>query len=170
MMDYNKIIKELSKNREVFKSLLLGLEKEEYLWKSKPEKWCLLEIICHLFDEEREDFRSRTLHILENPELPLPQIDPAGWVKDRIYIQQNYTETLDNFLKERERSVKWLQSLTNPNWNNVNNHPIFGKMTAKMLFSNWLAHDYLHIRQTIKLKFDHLIELSNETLNYAGDW
>jgi len=169
-MDYNKIIQELSKNREVFKSLLSGLGKEEYLWKSKPEKWCLLEIICHLFDEEREDFRARILHLLENPELPLPQIDPAGWVQERIYIQQNYAETLDNFLRERERSVKRLQALTNPSWMNVYNHPIFGQMTPKMFLSNWLAHDYLHLRQILKLKFDYLKELSNETLTYAGEW
>lgn len=24
-----------------------------------PEKWCLLEIVFHLYDEEREEFRAR---------------------------------------------------------------------------------------------------------------
>jgi hypothetical protein len=73
-------------------------------------------------------------------------------------------------LAEREQSVKWLQSLTNPKWDNVHEHSKFGKMTAKMFLSNWLAHDYLHIRQITKLKYDYLKQLTNEDLDYAGNW
>ena len=169
-MNYNKIILELSRNQDIFKELLTGLNDEEYLWKSNPEKWCLLEIICHIYDEEREDFRARLRHVLETPTEPLPPIDPAGWVKGRSYIAKNFTETMDKFLDERQKSIKWLNSLSDPEWENAYIHPKFGKMTAKMFLSNWLAHDYLHIRQIIKLKFDYLKGLSDETLNYAGDW
>lgn len=149
---------------------MTGLTEEEYLWKSNFDKWCLLEIICHLYDEEREDFRARIRHVLETPTKPLPQFDPTEWVKERNYIDKNYTETIDKFLDERQKSIKWLNSLSNPEWENAYIHPKFGKMTAKMFLSNWLAHDYLHIRQIIKLKFDYLKGLSDETLNYAGDW
>ena len=169
-MNYTKIIQELLRNRDIFKGLLTGLIEEEYLWKSNPEKWCLLEIICHLYDEEREDFRARTKHVLETPAKPLPPIDPAGWVKERNYIDRNYTETMDKFLEERQQSVKWLKSLAGPKWDIAYNHPKFGQMTARMFLSNWVAHDYLHIRQILKLKFDYLKQLSDENLTYAGDW
>lgn len=169
-MDYNKIIMELLRNKDVFRALLTGLSKEQYLWKSNPEKWCLLEICCHLYDEEREDFRTRTKYVLETPELPLPTFDPVKWVEKRAYIKQDFNSTLDKFLKEREKSVKWLQSLRNPDWDNTYNHPKFGKMTAKMFLTNWLAHDYLHIRQIISLKFDYLKQLTHESLSYAGNW
>jgi hypothetical protein len=43
-------------------------------------------------------------------------------------------------------------------------------MTAMLFLSNWLAHDYLHIRQIIKLKFDYLEKMTGEGLSYAGDW
>jgi len=43
-------------------------------------------------------------------------------------------------------------------------------MTASMFFSNWLAHDYLHIRQITRLKYDYLKQLTNEDLSYAGTW
>jgi len=167
---YNKIVAELSSNKEILKELLTEVSIEEYLWKTTPDKWCLLEIICHLYDEEREDFRARMRHVFENHELPLPPIDPPGWVQKRQYIQQNYSETLNKFLKEREQSIKWLQSLKNPKWENAYDHPKFGEMTAKMFLSNWLAHDFLHIRQILKLKFDYLKKLSDETLTYAGEW
>ncbi len=169
-MDYNKIIGELSRNKDVFKALLFGLPKEQYLWKSSSEKWNLLEITCHLYDEEREDFRTRTKYVLETPELPLPKFDPIKWVEERKYIQQDFNSMLAKFLKEREQSVEWLQSLTNPKWDNAFKHKKFGEMTAKMFLTNWLAHDYLHIRQIISLKFDHLKQLTNESLVYAGNW
>jgi hypothetical protein len=169
-MNDTEIIKGLTRNRDVFNELLRDLTQEQYLWKLSPEKWCILEIICHLYDEEREDFRTRTKHVLETPTAPFPPIDPQGWVETRSYIRQNYEDKLNDFLTEREHSIKWLQTLSNPNWDNASEHPNMGKLTAKMLLSNWLAHDYLHIRQITKLKYDYLKQLTNEDLNYAGNW
>ena len=169
-MNNIKITQELSRNSKVIKELLKGLAKEEYLWKPAPEKWCLLEIICHLHDEECEDFRARTKHALETPTEELPSIDPAGWVKERVYIQQDFDIKLNTFLKERAASVKWLQALTHPKWDNAYEHSKFGSMSAKMFLSNWLAHDYLHIRQILQLKFEYIRHLTKEPLNYAGDW
>ena len=169
-MDINFFIKKFLKNQEIFKTLLSGLDKDDYLWKSAPEKWCLLEIICHLYDEEMEDFRARIKHVFTDPSIPLPPIAPADWVTERKYIEQNFSVMLDKFLAERERSLAWLQSLNNTPWENAYPHPKFGPMSAKMFLSNWLAHDYLHIRQIIKLKYDRLKEISGEELDYAGNW
>jgi hypothetical protein len=169
-MDLSTILSEFSKNKEVFKYLLAGISKEEYLWKSSPEKWCLLEILCHLYDEEREDFRARIQHVFTNPELSLPALAPADWVSERKYIQQNFSEMLEKFLKEREKSIHWLQSLSNPPWENTHQHPKLGPVSAILFLNNWLAHDYLHIRQITKLKYDRLKTLSGEDLGYAGNW
>lgn len=169
-MNYAIIINELSKNSNVFKELLSDLTGEIYLWKPNPEKWCLLEIVCHFYDIEREDFRARTKLVLETPAEPLSPIDPPGWVESRNYMQQNYYDRLNDFLTERERSVEWLQNLSHPDWANAYTHPKFGKMTAKMFLSNWLAHDYLHIRQITRLKYDYLEQLTHEDLSYAGSW
>ncbi len=43
-------------------------------------------------------------------------------------------------------------------------------MTAKMFLSNWLAHDYLHLRQILDLKFNYHKLLSGDSLTYAGKW
>jgi len=170
MISRETIIEDLGKNRFIFENLLKNKNKDEYLWKPTPDKWCLLEIICHLHDEEREDFRARTKHTLETPTQPLPKIDPQGWVKSRIYIEQEYSEKLNQFLKERELSLEWIGSLSKPEWENYHEHPKFGKMTARMFLANWLAHDYLHMRQILNLKFQYLKTLTNEDLTYAGNW
>lgn len=169
-MDHSFIINTLETNKAQFNSLLQNLSKEELLWRAAPEKWCLLEIICHLYDEEREDFRTRVKHTLENPDLPLPSIDPASWVKERHYLEQNFDGKLHSFLEEREQSVRWLKSLTNPQWKNTHLHPKFGPMSAEFFLANWLAHDYLHMRQIIAIKFQYLKFTSSVNLAYAGDW
>ncbi len=169
-MNYSTIINELGRNNQVFIGLLSGMTREEYLWKPAPEKWCLLEIACHLVDEEREDFRARVKHVLENPDLPLLLIDPQGWVKERNYIGQDFETVIAKFSEERNQSVSWLKSLSSPPWKNANNHPKFGLLSAEMFFANWLEHDYLHIRQIVSLKHHYLKNHSGIDLTYAGNW
>ncbi|MBT8256324.1 MAG: DinB family protein [Bacteroidia bacterium] len=166
----HKIVSELARNKAVFEGLLTGLDQEAYLWKVQPDKWCLLEIICHLYDEEREDFRARVRLVLESPEEHHPSIDPQAWVKSRKYIEQDFQSKLESFLKEREISVAWLESLEDPKWHNTYNHPKVGPLTAGFFLSNWLAHDYLHIRQITRLKYDYLGHTSGNVLDYAGNW
>ncbi len=169
-MNLRYIIHELDRNKMVFNSLFENLEKQLYLWKPAPDKWCLLEIICHLYDEEREDFRARVKHTLENPEKPMPPIDPVGWVTERNYFEQDYSSVLQNFLLERFYSVEWLNQLKDAQWNNSYNHPQLGIFTAEKFLSNWVAHDYLHIRQIARTKYLYLENLTKQDLSYAGKW
>lgn len=169
-MDYTAVIDQLAKNKNVIGNLLHGSPEAMYRWKQEPGKWSLLEIICHLCDEEQLDFRARVKHTLETPGEPMPAIDPPGWVTAHRYAGQAFEQKLNEFFHEREQSVQWLRELQNPQWLNAYQHPKFGAMTAKMFLSNWLAHDYLHIRQILKLRFDYLKENTGEDLSYAGAW
>ncbi len=170
-MDSNYYIKQLAENGLRIKSFLQDTGRKEQLWKPSEDKWCLLEVICHLYDEEELDFRNRLNHVLTTPDEDLPSsIDPERWVKDKKYIEQDFDEKLTGFLNKREQSVTWLHSLENPNWKNAYQHPKYGPLTAKMFLVNWVAHDYLHIRQIVKLKYDYLKELSHQNLQYAGEW
>ncbi len=167
-MDF--LVEQLNENKSVFIDLLKDIDKDMYLWKQNPKKWCLLEIVCHLYDEEREDFRFRTKWVLDKPKQTPPPFNPVIWVTERNYIEQDYNHILNKFIEEREQSVAWLTSLESPGWGNYFEHPKKGKLTAKFFLTNWLAHDYLHIRQITKLKFDYLEHQSGEKLDYAGTW
>jgi hypothetical protein len=169
-MNHQAIIYELQRHQKVFETMLSNIPEACYSWKPAPEKWCLLEIVCHLYDEEREDFRARVRHILEQPAASMPSIDPQGWVAARKYMEQDYETKLRSFLQERNASIKWLQSLAAPVWTNVYQHPTLGSMSAEMILANWLAHDYLHIRQITGVKFQYLQHSSSQSLNYAGNW
>lgn len=169
-MKTDLIIHHLESNSLVFKTLLEGKEADEYNYRPDKNSWTILEIICHLCDEEREDFRARVKNTLMNPGKQPPPIDPPGWVKSRKYAEQLYGEKLESFMTERKESIKWLKSLSNPSWKNTYTHPTAGIMTAYGLLVNWLAHDYHHIRQINRRMYEYLQKKSGVGLGYAGDW
>lgn len=169
-MKTDLITDHLESNRLVFQSMLAGKDADEYNFRPDKNSWTILEIVCHLLDEEREDFQTRVKNTLTSPEKQPPPIDPPGWVKSRNYAAQNYIEKIDSFLKERKTSIKWLRSLDNPSWKNTYKHPTAGVMTAYYLLTNWLAHDYHHIRQINRRSYEYLQKKSGVKLGYAGDW
>jgi len=169
-MHPNTIIDELHKNHSVFQKLLEGTSQEHYRFKPDSSTWCLLEVLCHLLDEEREDFRARVKHVLEHPELPLQSISPKTWPVERDYLNQNFDTVLHDFLFERQQSVAWLRSLKEPNWNLSITNDALGTMTAHSFLTNWLAHDYLHIRQINRIKYEYLNAKGSADLGYAGNW
>lgn len=169
MNDISLYIASLRANAETFQSLF-NVPVEHIKWKQKAEQWNLLEIACHLHDEEREDFRMRLKLVLESPGKPFPPIDPAGWVHSRRYDMQDFKTIVKKFIEERTISISWLLSLQNPDWGNIYVHPKIGPMSAKFILANWVAHDYLHIRQIARIKYDYLKWFSEEDLSYAGNW
>jgi len=169
-MNLKFCIDQLIQNKEIFYILFSDVDSDFRVWKQNSEKWSLLEILCHLYDEEREDFRQRFQHILESPENDPPAINPQAWVLERNYLIQDFEHKLESFMHERDHSIAYLQSLDNIPWENTHDHQHFGPITAKHYLYNWLAHDYLHIKQITKLKYDYLVSKSDQDMTYAGEW
>jgi len=168
-MNTSYIIRELDLNKVTFEQRLKVKSQEEIYWKPNPEHWCLLEIVCHLVDEEVEDFRTRVKTALI-PDLPFVPIDPEGWVTSGAYIAQDYDAKVSAWLAEREKSLHWLQSLGMVNWESSLDHPELGPISAYRFLANWLTHDHIHIRQILKVKQAYLAHISGQDLRYAGNW
>jgi len=169
-MQVNEIINQLESNYKVFESLFSNNTPEQIKWKPSENKWCLLEIVNHLYDEECEDFRARLGKIL-NQDSEWDPIDPEGWVTSRKYIENDYFQTLKKFLDERKKSIEWLRNLKVDDWMVKAVHPKFGEFAAYPMLCNWLAHDYLHFRQIIRLKYQMLeAGLKPGEFGYAGEW
>ena len=170
-MNHSIIIQKLEINAATLKSLLENISDEQAHWKPSPEKWSLLEIVNHLYDEEREDFRQRIMSIFEDPKKEWAAIAPADWVTEREYAKRNFNNSLNNFLDERKKSIEWLKSLESPDWKAFYIHPKLGEMSAEKLLANWLAHDYLHIRQITYMHWNYLMHVTPSiNLDYAGEW
>ena len=106
MTFHDDVINELGSNRNVFEALFTNVPEEMILWKDDPNRWSLLEIICHLYDEEKEDFGARVRSVLEDPGKALDPINPQGWVKERRYAEQDLKLVLASFLEQRKKSVE----------------------------------------------------------------
>ncbi len=171
MVDLERFTIRLSRNADTIASLVQGVAQAQARWKPDSQAWSILEVINHLYDEEREDFRQRLDLILHQPDRPWPPNDPEGWVIERQYNQRDLKISLENFLKERERSLAWLNDLAAPNWENSYKHPSAGTITANDMLAAWAAHDLLHIRQLVELHWAYHAQAARPiALNYAGIW
>jgi len=161
-MNHQKIKENLRVNRDVFKYLFQTVSEEQARWKTGKDRWSILEVINHLDDEEREDFRKRLELVLNNPEDQWPPIDPEGWVVQRKYNERNLNQSLQNFFEERETSLLWLNKLDLPDWQATHHHPQMGPMSAELILANWLAHDLFNIRQVTDLHFAYLVPVHKQ--------
>jgi hypothetical protein len=170
IMNLDYFIARFSTNRGVFKSLLADVSPDQSRWKPSGDKWSMLEVVNHLYDEEREDFRQRLELTLANPAEPWPPINPRDWVITRGYNDRAIETSLNNFLLERENSLRWLRELSQPNWENCNQGPN-GRLSAGDLLASWLAHDYLHIRQLARLHWQYVGKTAQPYQTaYGGPW
>ncbi len=155
-----------------FPALVCAFNPEDIKWKPDKESWSVLEIVCHMTDEEQEDFSLRVFSTLCNPDATWPPIDPQGWVESRNYASQDLDTQLDRWTQLRTDNINQLRSLTNPNWSNTMQHPHFGPMSAIGLLAAWSAHDALHLRQLARRLHQLAFRDANSdpTTRYAGDW
>ncbi|MBM4422122.1 MAG: DinB family protein [Chloroflexi bacterium] len=171
MLSLTSAIARLSANAEAFAALTRSVSDEQARWKPSAEEWSVLEVVCHLHDEEREDFRQRVDLTLHSPATDWPPIDPMGWVTARGYNQRELAPMLDSFLSERRKSVEWLSGLKEPDWSMARRHPVAGTMTAGDVLGAWVAHDHLHIRQLNHLHWQYLAaQVDPVSTDYAGGW
>ncbi len=169
-MDFSHLLRLMKDNTGRIKALAGGVAQEQARWKPDAESWSILEVINHLYDEEREDFRVRLNLILHDPEKEWPPIDPEGWVTARRYNEREIESSLKNFLEERQRSFEWLASLDGADWYATHTSP-FGSMRAGDMFVSWVGHDLLHLRQLVELHRAYLkVQASPYGIEYAGPW
>lgn len=66
MTSISHCISQISLNHSVFAAMLKDISKDHYKWKPNEKAWSILEIACHLLDEEKEDFKTRLDHVLHS--------------------------------------------------------------------------------------------------------
>ena len=169
-MDEVYFKRQLALNRDRVAALARGISQDMAHWKPNEESWSILEVICHLADEEEFDFLVRLQMILEKSEKDWPEIDPEGWVTERKYNEEDLFEILSRYMDLRNEALAWLDSLENPDWDIVYEAP-FGEISAGDMFASWVTHDLMHLRQLIELQRFYLVEQAKPyRLDYAGEW
>jgi len=172
-MDTTYFIRQLNTNWLSICQILESMDMEQARWRPAPEAWSALEVLNHLADEERDDFRARLRHLHTGSTEPWPTIDPAGWVFSRAYNARELGLSLDRFIGEREESLAWLGKATAAgiNWDRCYTYPPLSGLRAGDLLAAWAAHDLLHLRQLVELKWAYSqAQARDYSAAYAGDW
>ena len=169
--DPTRLISRLERGADAIGAAVSCVGDEDARWKPGDASWSILEIVCHLADEEVEDFRTRTLMTLQSPDADWPPIDPEGWAIEQQYQSRDLHEQLDRFRTERAQSIRLLRENDDPDWTRAHTHPVFGGMSAGQMLACWCAHDALHLRQLSRRMYQ-LVErdASGLDIGYAGRW
>ena len=150
------------------KAAVKGVPKSVLLWAPAPGKWSILEIVCHLRDEEVEDFGARVRVVVEGG-TSFVRIDPQRWAKDRGYIEDDPRKALTALKQSRRDSLAFLSLLDPARLTRVVDQPQLGKMSGLDLIAAWVTHDRLHLAQLAstlaKIGADRWAPLRTE---YAG--
>ena len=169
-MNFETLYKELQTSTEIIRALVSGISQDEACLKPDPEAWSILEVLCHLYDEEREDFREHLDFILHRQDEEWHVINPQGWVTERKYNEQDFVGMQDRFFAERRHSLEWLGSLANADWDTTYTSA-YGSASAGEMFASWIAHDNLHIRQLVELRRMRIEAITKPySIEYAGEW
>jgi hypothetical protein len=165
----------LESGGEAIVLLFEAAEEREWRWKPDADRWSLVEIANHLVDEETDDFRCRLRSVLEDPSRCWPPYDAFAGVASGTYAERDPQESVERFIRERSGSLTWLESVSSVNLNDRYAGPRAGHdggrpaLSVGDLMLSWLAHDYFHIRQITRLRWDYLNQLAPpHRSDYAG--
>jgi len=137
---------ELSRLPQVLEALLKDLDEAAWLARPAPAEWAPVEIVCHLRDEEVEDFGARLRVVLEGGQRFTP-IDPERWVTDRRYLEDDGPRALAAFRERRAASLALLAGIAPARLTRVVEHRRTGGLSGLDILAAWVEHDRLHLAQ-----------------------
>jgi uncharacterized damage-inducible protein DinB len=171
MINIEEIIRQLTANAEAMRALVQTISEEQAQWKPSPETWSLQEVMGHVYNEERIDFRRHLKELLNDPPKPW-----GGFRPEEFVSVENCRQALEGIITEREASIAWLKSLESPDWDIKSEVP-FGPLPEIITLSagdvlvSWVEHDFLHIRQMNELLHAwNKKQASPYSVDYAGGW
>ena len=127
---------------------LLTGDLDEATWRSRPApgEWAPVEIVCHLRDEETEDFAARVRVILDGGNR-FARNDPERLAVERRYREADPREVLAAFRARRAASLELLATIVPDRLLASAERPGGGRLSGLDLLAAWVTHDRLHLHQ-----------------------
>jgi hypothetical protein len=121
---------------------------DDATWRARPatNEWSPIEIVCHLRDEEQEDFGARVRVVVDGGTSFVP-IDPERWARERNYRDDDPSTALTAVKQRRRDNLAFLSLMDPARLRHVIDQPRLGKMSGLDLIAAWVTHDRLHIAQ-----------------------
>jgi uncharacterized damage-inducible protein DinB len=170
MITIEKVVKQMKFNAEIVRALVQPISDEQAQWKPDEETWNMKDVMEHVYNEERIDFRKHLKEMFSDPPLPWGEFR-----HEELITVESCHQALESFLMERQASLEWLRLLDSPDWE-VESQANFGPdevLTFKAgdVLGSWVAHDFLHIRQMNELLYAwNMQQVLPYSVRYAGGW
>jgi hypothetical protein len=140
--------RELARFPALLGTLLAGLDAESWRARPAPDEWAPVEIVCHLRDEEAEDFGARLRVILAGEDRFLP-IDPERWAVERGYREADPTAALTVLRRLRAENLTLLADARVEDLARAVAQPSGELLSGLDLVVAWVTHDRLHLHQIV---------------------
>ncbi|MBI5957553.1 MAG: HAD-IA family hydrolase [Chloroflexi bacterium] len=123
-------------------------EAPEHSWHKHPDQqeWSPIEVLCHLWESERDVQRPRLLKIQaeDNPFLSQPKAPPGPLARP---CPGSPLGLAQKFAVERQTTLTFLTGLAPEDWQRPARHTIFGPTTLLEMAHFTAQHDRLHLTQ-----------------------
>src|SRR5262245_28854698 len=137
---------ELARFPDVLDAMVVDLTPARWRARPAPDEWSAVEIVCHLRDEEAEDFGARIRVILDG-DARFAAIDPEGWATARRYHAADPIDALAAFHRRRAESLAMLAGATAERLAASGESPSGLRLSGLDILCAWVAHDGLHLHQ-----------------------
>jgi hypothetical protein len=138
--------RELARLPQLLSDLLGDLEEWSASTRPAPDEWAPVEVLCHLRDEETEDFGAR-LRAVVNGATEFSPIEPERWVEERRYRPSVLGDVLRELSARRATNLDFLASLAPEQLLAAVPHRRLGQLSGLDLLAAWVTHDRLHLTQ-----------------------
>jgi hypothetical protein len=137
---------ELARLVPILDTLLSDLDAASWRDRPAPAEWSPVEIVCHLRDEETEDFGAR-LRVVANGGSAFVPIEPARWAEERRYRDADGPSVLAAFGERRAATLAFLAGLAPDRLRHTVTQAQLGRLSGLDLLAAWVTHDRLHLAQ-----------------------
>lgn len=140
--------RELARFPALLGAVVAGLDTDNWRARPLPAEWAPVEIVCHLRDEEAEDFGARVRAILAGDDRFVP-IDPERWAVERGYRDADPGAALTAFRRLRTENLALLADARVEDLARSVPQPGGQPLSGLDLAAAWVAHDRLHLHQLV---------------------
>ena len=138
--------RELARFPALLDALVASLEPEAWRARPAPGEWAPVEIVCHLRDEEAEDFGARVRVVLARGHDFTP-IDPERWAVERRYLEDDPQGALAVFRRRRVESLAVLDGASVDALGYTVSRTSGASLSGLDVLAAWVTHDRLHLHQ-----------------------